>query len=525
VSEPGTRSTPVEPLARLTRWVARLAGLLAATYVATLIVMFVLRVPHPYDIEWMEGLVVDHIMRVLAGEPLYVEPSIRFTPLIYPPLYYYVAAAATALVGEGLLAPRLVSVLSSLGCFVLLFLFAKREVASAAGEESPASVRRVESVGAGVVAAGLYAAMFELGGGWFDLARIDNLFMMWLLAGCYLLRFSSGGRGLVWAGALFFLAAITKQSAIFVAGPLCLYLLFARGFRSALVFGLAFALPLLSSIAWLHASTGGWHTFYVYALPGQHEIIIPFLEIFFIYDLVQPLPLALVVFAGFIVHSLARLRSRDEAARDRGLFYLLFCAGMMGASAASRIHVGGADNVLLPAYAALALSVAVASTRGANGVGHGWRRFVPLLASGLVVGQLAMLGFDPRLHIPGPADVRAGDLFVEVIESIEGEVFTPDHGYLGARVGKHSYAHYVPLWDVFRGGDSPARRMLLADMARTIHRRELDAILIHKVSRLSVDLATPVERFYREHGPVLPRGFSFAPLGVMPAEAVMLVPR
>jgi len=42
---------------------------------------------------------------------------------------------------------------------------------------------------------------------------------------------------------------------------------------------------------------------------------------------------------------------------------------------------------------------------------------------------------------------------------------------------------------------------------------------------LTEDLSIPVERYYREHGPVLPRGFGFAPLGVKPGNAVMLVPR
>lgn len=51
------------------------------------------RLPHPYQLEWMEGGSVEHVRRILSGDPLYPEPAIEFVPFIYTPLYFYVGAA------------------------------------------------------------------------------------------------------------------------------------------------------------------------------------------------------------------------------------------------------------------------------------------------------------------------------------------------------------------------------------------------------------------------------------------------
>jgi 4-amino-4-deoxy-L-arabinose transferase-like glycosyltransferase len=470
-----------------------------------------LRAAHPYDIEWMEGVVVDHILRVLAGEPLYVAPTLDFTPLIYPPFFYYVGAAATLVFGEGLLAPRLVSIAASIGCLVVLFLFARRET----GEAS-----------AGLLAAGLYAATFELSGGWFDLARIDNLFMALLLGGSYLVRFHTSTRTLLLAGGLMFLAAFTKQTAIVVAGALCLQLLLAQGLRSALTFGLSFGVPLLVSALSLHLVSDGWHSYYVYILPSEHLILPAYLGIFFLHDLLRPLPIASLLFITLLASAALRVRNAVEEERSRLLFYLLFLPALMLGSAGSRIHVGGAGNVLLPAYAAVALGVAVAASQVVSGrvLATSMKAgFVGPLVSVALLAQLAMLAFDPRPYVPNEATVRAGDRFVAEIEAIEGDVFTPDHGYLGARVGKKSFAHYVPLWDVLRGGPSRVQLELLHDMRQRIRGREFDAIFIHQVSRLTRDLKTPIRRDYIEAGLVLPEGWRFAPLGVHPGNAVKLL--
>ena len=70
------------------------AALVAAAlwYLGAYLVVALARLNYPYDLEWMEGGTLEHVARVLGGRPLYVAPSLEFTPYIYAPLYYYVAA-------------------------------------------------------------------------------------------------------------------------------------------------------------------------------------------------------------------------------------------------------------------------------------------------------------------------------------------------------------------------------------------------------------------------------------------------
>src|SRR5262245_18345694 len=89
-----------------------LLAALAAWYVGVFLYVAVRRLGFPYEIEWMEGGIYEHVARVLEGKPLYVAPSLEFTPYIYTPLYYWVGAASVALFGPGLPALRAVSLLS-----------------------------------------------------------------------------------------------------------------------------------------------------------------------------------------------------------------------------------------------------------------------------------------------------------------------------------------------------------------------------------------------------------------------------
>ena len=73
------------------RWFQRLShALLALSGVAVLVCLFQTvrqRLGYPFDLEWMEGGMLVHALRVRDGLPLYVEPSPDFIPFIYPPLY------------------------------------------------------------------------------------------------------------------------------------------------------------------------------------------------------------------------------------------------------------------------------------------------------------------------------------------------------------------------------------------------------------------------------------------------------
>src|SRR6478735_8320342 len=92
----------------------------AVWYLGAVLVVALARINYPYDLEWMEGGTLEHVARVLGGQPLYVAPSLEFTPYIYAPLYYYVTAPFAYLFGLRLLPLRLVSFAASLGVLALI---------------------------------------------------------------------------------------------------------------------------------------------------------------------------------------------------------------------------------------------------------------------------------------------------------------------------------------------------------------------------------------------------------------------
>ena len=169
-----------------------------------------MRCAHPFELEWEEGAVLQQVSRVLAGQRIYAAPSLEYMALPYTPLFSWLAALSAKLLGPGFLALRLVSILSSVACFVLLYRLA---------------LRRGGNVFAGLFAVGLYAACFRFAGAWFDVARVDALGLALVLGALEILESSPGWIGAALAGLVFFAAFLAKQTAL-VPG-LCVLLAFA----------------------------------------------------------------------------------------------------------------------------------------------------------------------------------------------------------------------------------------------------------------------------------------------------------
>ena len=129
---------------------------IVAAHVLAFLFVVVQRVGYPYELEWMEGSLVDHTSRILRGQDIYTEPGIEHISYLYTPLYYYVSAVMAWFTGIGYLPLRLVALLASLGCAALVGLMVWRETRA----RSPA-----------LVAGGFFLAGFWVVDGWYDLAR------------------------------------------------------------------------------------------------------------------------------------------------------------------------------------------------------------------------------------------------------------------------------------------------------------------------------------------------------------------
>ena len=425
------------------------------------------RMGYPFELEWLEGGMVDHVRRVLEGSPIYAKPSIEFVSFLYPPLYYEAAAVFAGVLGPGFWPLRLLSFLSSIGVFVLLLQIVRRETGS---------------VFAGGVAVGVFAATYDRVGGWFDIARLDSFYLMLLLAGIFVLLSFRSAWGAAAAGLLFSAAFLTKQSALVIVAPLLIYLVVAE-LRRAPWFAGAVALGMGGGTVLLDRVSGGWFHYYCFYLPSRHPRLDGGLTAFFTVDLLPALPLATVVAVYYVA-----IRLRGPGARAR-FFFPFLAAGMIGSSWLVRNMVGAEVNNLLPAFAAVALLAALGlhelRLRAQAREAIVWRR-VALAAEIALLAQLAFLAYDPRTHIPTLADRAAGEKLVARLQAIPGEIFAPHHGYLARLAGKRGYAHTLAMDNLFLDDDGPARRDLEAEMRKALADKTFAAVLLESDGRYGV---------------------------------------
>ena len=327
-----THEVAIPPVLRALKVSVAVVG---AAFLLMYVVVAVLRIRSPFELEWIEGGVVDDVRHILAGHQLYVRPSIKFMPYIYTPLYYYVAAGAAKVFGIGFFPLRLVSFVASLGAFGAVGLLVARET---------------RDRWAGLVSACLLAACFRLGGAWFDLARVDSLFLFLLLAGLALARFARSPKTVALAGVVVSLAFLTKQAALLPAVAV-LPFLWRRNPRHAAIYAAVITAGIAGGSLVLNAVSSGWYSMYVFDLPSGHEVVHAEYVDFWTVDMAHFVIAAVIAVAGLAVAAQRRTFDRPSPL----WFYLPVTVGLFGSAYISRLHSGGYDNVLQPAHAAVAI--------------------------------------------------------------------------------------------------------------------------------------------------------------------------
>ncbi len=412
--------------------------ILSIVSIAVVFWLAAMRVPHPFELEWMEGGSLHHLARIVAGQALYPAPSIDFVPFPYPPFYYWLASYLTPIFGVSFASLRVVSFASTLGVFLVIAAFVRNE----GGDRSLA-----------LISAGFFAATFRASGAYMDVARIDSLFVLLLLSCVYLLRVRRDAIGLVAAGLLAFLATWTKQTAPVALAPLLLWCAYEDHAKHALsllrwrrtpIFAASFLLPLILATLLTNTGESSHFLFYVLGAQSGHAIRYDKIPGFFTSDLLFVMPIPILVLV------LNAVMNRGAWSRSSALFYATFAAGVAAACLVPRIKVGGALNNLIPIHACLAVLGGVGLVKLlAMPRRAGW--LVPALAGAVVVQFLVCL-YDPRIALPADSDVEKGDRLVARLRALSGEVLIPAQGYLAWMAGKKQHAHQMPVDDLSRSG-------------------------------------------------------------------------
>lgn len=428
---------------------AALAG--AALFLLAFVFMGLRRVPYPFELEWMEGGALEEVRRILAGLPVYARPDMDYVGYRYAPLYFYVAAAVTALVGHDFLGLRLVSWIASAGSLGLVFALV---------------VHETRSREAGLLAAGLLAAAARVSGFWFDVARVDALYLFLLLLGAWWIR---RGRGPLAVGVVLALAFHTKQTALLPAAGYIAWFFWRRRAQAPALLAV-FAAGAIGGALLFDGLSGGWYTRYVFR---SHFLLWHRAGAFWTRDLLAPLPVAALAAVFF----LARPTPRDRETRT---FYAAFTALMVGTAWYSRLIVGAYLNALLPACAALAVifGLAVHEARRALGSPAPEARAAETALWAAAALQFAVLLFDPLAHVPTRADAAAGTRLVATIASLGGDVIVPSHPYLVVRAGGRAHTHSMAIGELSLGGETAFGRELKARWRQALCERRFSAVLL-----------------------------------------------
>ncbi|MFO1053443.1 MAG: glycosyltransferase family 39 protein [Planctomycetota bacterium] len=453
------------------RILSRLAVVVSLLWIGLAIAIPFLRLWYPFEVEWMGGAFADHVARVLDGKPIYVEPSPDFVPYLYTPLYMYLSAGMSLLVGEGMQALRLVSILASLVNVALLFALVRG---------------RTRSTVAAAVACATWSGCYFLVESWYDAERVDSTFLAFVIGAVLTLDRGRSHRARILAGLLMVAAYMTKQTALLLVPPLWLFatVAHARSWRDWLRhadFLVAFALPWFALTAWMDHVTDGWFSFYTWRLPREHQYVLaPFWK-FWLIDSHTMWP-AICASAWYFLRGPLLAGARATFA-DAAL-----CLGLLGAGLASRMHVGGAVNVLMPTWFGFALFT-----------GFAWQRTTLLprepervLVRLLILLQLIGFAFkfrnsdqpreagllDVGEYLPTEADARAGHRLVELLRKADGDVLVPFHGFLPRMAGKRGGAHAMALIDIRGEGLADMQKRLMDGFWSSARDRRADLVVL-----------------------------------------------
>jgi 4-amino-4-deoxy-L-arabinose transferase-like glycosyltransferase len=442
----------------------------AAVSVAVFSICAAYRVFYPYEIMWMEGGLLDQVLRVTEGKSIYVSPSWEFTAYIYMPFYYYLSAAVSLFAGQGFASMRLVSLASSIAVAVLLCVLTNR----ATGQRLPGWL-----AGAFFLAAAK-ATDFSL-----DTGRVDALFVALLLAYYYTARYRRSFSGQILAAVFGIAALYTKQTAIIACAPVAIWLFLAEKDRLRFVTpvaGVAGALVVLGVLQW---ATDGWFSFYVLELTGSHASqwgklpSVVFDQLLLRYGLL--LAIAIIVLA---------LRLREPVRVDFYPWLLVVTLAFSGLF--PYVHTGSAPNILMPLQAGMALLLGLC-------LGQLERETIIKAALTLVaVAQFAVLSYRPSTIIPNAAWTARHDQFINCLQSLPQPVLNTRSGYVWRSAGTERVAHESAVADVLRAGDRAERTKLLEEMGSRLTDQYYGALILG--AQMTAELAPLAANYYVDTG-------------------------
>ncbi len=496
-------------------------AVVGAMYALALVACGLLRVPYPFEVEWMEGGMLTHAARVREGLPIYARPSADFVPFFYTPLYSMVVAWLSKLTGTltfGL--ARSVTFGATLATLALVYLAVSREAGRLYG----------------AIAVGIYAATYRFAGTFHDLVRPDALALALAFAATYVARHATRRPAVVLAAALFVAAFFTKQTTAVLA-PAAAIVIFTRDKRLAALFvGVGGALGI-ATVFLYDRTTDHWFWFYIFKGHQGHLfywknilleywrdvlflapalLLVPVLAIgygkwtrwvavlvlallvaafyqratsldypphMYYQELLYEKPRFLVLVPPVVIALLlAVYRFTEKPQLAVAPFWLVMFAAAALSSGLNHSTQWSYSNCFMPIALFGSVVVALAFKSLAS---DATTRGAALVAGALLV-QLVAFAYDPRKQVPTARDRAELAIFQNRVAQIGGPSLIPAHPFVAYANERRFHLHQMGTGDVgFEGG--------VQDLGARLARGEWRAVILDAPCELG-----ELDRFYYE---------------------------
>ena len=417
--------------------------LVALIFIAMFFITALPRFLYPYDLDFIEDSMLMESLRIAQGQPVYVPPNADFNPHVYMPLFLWLGGMLFKIGYTSLPLLRSISLGATLATTILIYWIAKNE----------SGLHWIA-----ITCAGLFLAGYRINGFWYEVARVDALFVAFTLGGLALAIYAGDSNWKIILSAIMLsLAAFTKQTGFVVAIGLATYMFIRIGRRAwffAIIFSSLTVIPLLV----LNWNTNGWFFYHVFRIGSADPIEMSRLVNFITKEVFG-------VMAGL---SLSATIVGILGARQAGLNILRVQPWLIGIGLAiaisgiGRIRVGGNLNNRIPAYALLCLAPALlmqVSTypfSSIEGTGKGNAiRYRDWLISSLILIQFILCRYYPPRYIPTTGMRQSGDHLIQRINSFHDRVLVMMHPYYTVLAGKDPSTQIATLWYVRERGSLP----------------------------------------------------------------------
>ena len=415
-----------ERLLRFTLWT--LAALAALTFVG----IGLMRLRYPLEIDFVEGVMMDHVVRLVQGRPIYIAPSLEFVPLAYMPAFTALTAVLAHFFGPAFWEGRLISLVSSLGTAALCFTIVRAETRSST----------FAAASAGLFLMGFGAAA----GGHYDVVRPDPLMWFLSLSGLALLRFGQGKASAIVSGLLLGVAFLVKQHALLFGVGALVHMAW-NDRRRFVPYAASLALVAGGGYGLLTLWLGPWFPFYTWEVPSHWSELSPVRILRYLG------PGLMGMLGGLVVPAAISLALPERPWRGRSGVWMWMALAGIGTGLLATLDPTAWKHTFIPTLLAMVVIGPISIHRimslftdGASPA----RAHSRAVAFAMLSFQFVPLIYSVRSQMPHRHAEEARRELDARIRSAKGTVMVPYHGFYAWVAGRGTSAHILALGDVLR---------------------------------------------------------------------------